>query len=158
MPWPNVVRSAVIAREEEITDRLDRVAAGADLHTRPPRWWRLAGAVQKVFSLAVLAGALWLLALLALAWLQLDDVVATPEIRGVSVPTLLLLGGLAAGLVLAFLVRLVNGASARRRARAADRSLRARVNAAADVLVLNPVEAELEAHRRLCALLAAAAG
>ena len=91
-----------------------------------------------------------------LAWLQLDDVVPLPEVRGIPVPTLLLLGGVAAGLVLAFLVRLVNGAAARRRARAAERSLRARVDEVAEELVLGPVQAELDAHRRLCTLLAEA--
>ena len=74
-----------------------------------------------------------------LAWLQLDDVVPLPECRGIPVPTLLLLGGVAAGLVLAFVVRLVNGAAARRRARAAERSLRARVDEVAEELVLGPV-------------------
>jgi GTP-binding protein EngB required for normal cell division len=155
-PWPNVVRRAATAREEQVADRLDRAVAGADLHVERPRWWWLAGALQKLLSVAVVAGLLWLLALVLLAWLQLDDVVPLPEAWGIPVPTLLLLGGAAAGLVLAFLVRLVNGAAARRRARAAERSLRARVDEVAEELVLGPVQAELDAHRRLCDLLAEA--
>jgi len=157
-PWPNVVRRAATAREEQVADRLDRAVGGADLHRGRPRWWTVAGWLQKVLSLAVLAGVGWLLALVALAWLQLDDVVPLPEARGVPVPTLLLLGGVAAGLALAFLVRLINGAAAGRRARAADRSLRARVDEVADELVLAPVEAELDVHRRLSRLLGEASG
>ncbi len=155
-PWPNVVRRAATAREEQLADRLDRAVAGADLHVGRPRWWWLAGALQKLLAVVTIVGLLWLLALVLLAWLQLDDVVPLPEVRGIPVPTLLLLGGVAAGLVLAFVVRLVNGAAARRRARAAERSLRARVDEVAEELVLGPVQAELDAHRRLCELLGAA--
>ena len=156
-PWPNIVRRAATAREEQVSDRLDRVVAGVDLRARAPRWWSVAGALQRLLALAVLAGAAWLLALVALAWLQHDDVVPTPELNGLPVPTLLLLGGLAVGLVLAYLVRLVNAASARRRGRAARRTLEAGVDEAAGELVLDPVEAELHAHGRLCELLAASA-
>ena len=157
-PWPNVVRRAATAREEQVADRLDQAVGSADLHRRRPRWWTVAGWLQKALSLAVLAGVAWLLVLVALAWLQLDDVVPLPEVRGVPVPTLLLLGGVAAGLALAFLVRLINGVAAGRRARAANRSLRARVDGVADELVLDPVEAELDAHRRLCRVLGEASG
>jgi hypothetical protein len=106
----------------------------------------------------VAVGALWLLALLALDYLRLDDVLPTPEANGVPLPTALLLGGAVAGLALAFLARLVNGWGARRRARAAGRSLRKRLEASADALVLEPVEAELAAYEGFCAALATAAG
>jgi len=62
------------------------------------------------------------------------------------VPTALLLGGVAAGAVLALLARLVNGVGARRRARRAHRVLRERIAAVADELVLAPLERELAAH------------
>ena len=153
-PWPNLVRRAATARELEVADRLDRVVGGTDLPIGRPRWWTIAGAAQRVLSLAALAGAVWLLALGIVAWLGIEEVVPLPELWDVPVPTLLVLVGLGAGLALAFLVRLVNGASARRRARAAGRSLRAGVDEAAEELVVRPVETELESHRRLCELLA----
>ena len=99
---------------------------------------------------------LWLLALLALDYLRLDDVLPTPEARGVPLPTALLLGGAVAGIALAFLTRLVNGAGARRRARAAARSLRKRLEASAQTLVLAPLEEELDAYARFCAAVASA--
>ena len=73
-------------------------------------------------------------------------------------PTWLLVGGALAGLALAFLARLVNGAAARRRARAASRSLRAGVEEVGQELVIAPVEAELETAGRLCAAVAVAQG
>jgi hypothetical protein len=157
-PWPRLVREAATAGDADVADRLDRAVAGADLAVSRPWWWRAAGLLQTLFALAVAAGVVWLVALGLLAWLQVDDVVPTPELRGVPVPTLLLLGGAAAGLVLAFLARLVNGAGANRRARKAGRSLRAQVETVAAELVVDPVERELEARRTLCAALATASG
>jgi hypothetical protein len=82
--------------------------------------------------------------------------VPLPEVYGVPVPTWLLVGGALAGILLAFLARLVNGAGARRRARAAARSLRAGVEAVGRELVVEPVEAELDTARRLCEAVATA--
>jgi hypothetical protein len=111
-----------------------------------------------VLALVTLAGLAWLVALGLLAWLQLDDVVPTPELNDVPVPTVLLLAGVAGGLVVSFLARLANGVSAARRARGAGRSLRARVAEVGDELVLAPVERELEAHAELVRLVRLAQG
>jgi GTP-binding protein EngB required for normal cell division len=155
--WPTHVRAAATAREEEVADRLDRAVAGADLHVRRPLWWRAVGAAQTLLAAAVAVGIVWLLALLGLAYLQLDDLVPTPEARGVPLPTALLLGGVAGGVAVAFLARLINGAGARRRARAAERALRARVEDVAQELVVAPVEAELARVEELRRALADAA-
>lgn len=157
-PWPRLVRGAALAEEERLPDRLDRAVSAADLHVGRPRWWRLAGALQKLLSLAVLVGAVWLLVLGVLGYLRIDEVVPLPELYGIPVPTWLVLGGAAAGIVLAFLARLVNGAGASRRARAAGRSLRGGIEDVADELVVEPVEAELDVRDRLCAAVETAGG
>jgi GTP-binding protein EngB required for normal cell division len=156
-PWPRHVRAAAVAAEDEIADRLDRAVAGADLHMRRPRWWRLAGALQTALAAAVAVGALWLLALLLLSYLRLDDVLPLPEVEGVPLPTALLLGGAAAGIALSFLARIANAVGAGRRARSAERALRARIETAAEGLVIAPVEAELERRDHLRTAIANAA-
>jgi GTPase Era involved in 16S rRNA processing len=156
-PWPALVRSAATAREDELADRLDRAVAGADLAMSRPRWWRALGLLQILLAAAVVTGAVWLLALAGLGYLQLGDVVPVPELAGLPVPTLLLVGGALAGVLLALLARAINGLGARRRARRAQRALRARVEEVAGELVVAPVEAELAAHARLCGELAVAA-
>jgi hypothetical protein len=155
-PWPAHVRSAATAREDELAERLDRAVAGADLHMSRPRWWRALSFLQGVLALVAAAGALWLLALVLLGFLQLEDVVPLPEVGEIPIPTALLLGGALAGMLLALLARLVNGAGARRRARKAERSLRARVEAVGADLVIGPVEGELAVHDRLYEALARA--
>ena len=91
-----------------------------------------------------------------LGWLRVDEVVPLPEAYGIPIPTWLLAGGALTGIALAFLARLVNGGGARRRARAAARSLRARVEEVGQELVVAPVEAELDVQRRLCAAVGSA--
>ena len=150
-PWPRLVREAAIAADEQVADRLDRAVAGTDLRVSRPRWWRVAGWLQSAFAIALAAGAVWLAALALLGWLRIEDVVPLPEVAGIPIPTWLLLGGAAAGLVLAFLARLMNGVGANRRARRAARSLRDQVEAVAHELVTGPVERELDVRERLCA-------
>ena len=149
-PWPRLVRDAAIARDTEVAERLDRAVAGADLAVSRPRWWSAASLLQKAFAFALLAGGLWLLVLAVLGYLRVDDVVPLPEAYGTPIPTWLFAGGALAGIVLAFLARLANGGGARRRARAAARSIRSRVEDVGHELVVAPVEAELDVQRRLC--------
>ena len=155
-PWPRLAREAATAAEDRLADRLDRAVAGTDLSVSRPRWWRVAGLLQKLLALAVTAGALWLVALALFGWLRIEDVVPLPQVEGIPIPTLLLLGGTAAGVVLAFLARLLNRASANRRARRARRALRQQVEQVAHELVLDPLDRELDAYQQFCAAVAAA--
>jgi hypothetical protein len=110
-PWPALVRNAATARETELADRLDRAVAGADLRTqRAPRWWALAAFLQKLLAAVVIVGLLWLLVLVGLGFLRLEDVIPLPEVEGIALPTLLAAGGALAGLLLALLLRAVNRA------------------------------------------------
>ena len=155
-PWPTLARAAATRAEDTVADRLDRAVATADLHVRPPRWWRLAGFLQLVLAAGALVGALWLVALALLGFVQLEDAVPLPEVAGLPLPTLLLAAGAIAGLLLGFVASSLNAAGARRRARAAHRSLEERVAQVAEELVLAPIEAELVSHDRLRTALDAA--
>ena len=150
-PWPGLVRRAAAAREGELSDRLDRAVAGADLRmARPPRWWTVASLAQRLLAAVALVGGLWLLGLVALGFLRLEDVVPLPDVRGVALPTLLLVGGALAGLLLALLLRAINRFGVRRRSRRAQRALDGRIQSAADEAVFAPVERELADRAALC--------
>jgi GTP-binding protein EngB required for normal cell division len=148
-PWPALARRAATAHEAELADRLDRAVAGADLRMRPPAWWGLARWLQRALALVTAAGLVWLAALAALGYFQLGDVVPTPELQGIALPTALALGGLLAGLLLSLLARLANAVGARRRARRARSALHDRVATVAAELVVAPLESELDAHEAL---------
>ena len=106
-----------------------------------------AGAVrllQWLLILTALVGGGWTLALAASGSLG-DD--AVPEVAGIDVPILMLVGGVVAGILLALLCRLLVAATARKRAATANRRLRAAVHEVSSELVVAPVERELEAFR-----------
>jgi len=155
-PWPSLARRAALANQSELALRLDRAVAGADLRMHAPRWWSLARWVQRALAAVALAGAVWLAVLAGLGYLQLGDAVPTPDIAGLAAPTVLLVGGLLAGALLALLARVANRAGARRRSRRARRALDAGVTTVADELVLAPLEAELGVHAELLEALRAA--
>jgi GTP-binding protein EngB required for normal cell division len=153
-PWPDVVRRTANRATDGLPDLLDRTVAGTDLGVdRRPRWWLPVGFLQAVLAVAAMAGLVWLLILLGLAWLQFPDP-PMPHVGRVPLPTLLLVGGLLAGLLLALIARRLAAAGGRRRARQARRRVRARVEQVARGRVLAPVEEELSVHRRLCAAVA----
>ena len=138
--WRDDLRRTVESSEARLADRLDQVVAGTDLGSdRTPLWQRAVGGLQWLLALVALVGALWLLALVVLGFFQLDDVVPLPRVEGIPVPTLLVIGGLLAGLLLAFVSRPLVGLRARRRGRAAGRSLRAAIDSVAEEEVLGPM-------------------
>ncbi|GII02864.1 GTPase [Planobispora takensis] len=146
--WAVAVRHAARSRVNELEDRLDRAVATTSLGaSRRPVWWRVAGAAQWLVLATAVAGALWLLGLFVVDYLRLPEL-PVPTAGELPWPTALLLGGILLGLVLALLSRIVAWIGARRRARKADRALRASVGEVARALVLEPVEQELARHRR----------
>ncbi|CAA9360897.1 MAG: putative ATP-binding membrane protein [uncultured Frankineae bacterium] len=150
--WRDDLRRTVEVSEERLGDRLDRAVAGTDLGpARTPVWQRVVGGLQWLLAATALVGALWLLALVGLAYLQLDEVLPLPRVEGVPLPTLLLLGGLLAGVLLALLCRPLVRASARRRGRRAERRLQESVEVVARDDVLAPLTSAREDHDRYCA-------
>ncbi|UOY00474.1 hypothetical protein [Blastococcus sp. PRF04-17] len=140
--WRDDLRRTVEVSETRLADRLDRAVAGTDLGpARVPLWQRGVGGLQWLLALTALVGALWLLALVVLGLFQLDDVVPLPRVEGVPLPTLLVVGGLLAGVLLALVSRPLVGLRARRRGRVVDRRLRSAVEAVAEEEVLAPMAA-----------------
>jgi hypothetical protein len=146
-PWVAAVRHASVSRLDDLNDALDKAVSGTDLGVaRTPMWWQLVRVLQWALFVAAVVGGLWLAGLAVMGYLQMPTP-STPDYRGFPVPTLMLLGGVAAGVLLAVLSRLLTGLGARRRARSADRRLRAAVAEVTDDLVIAPIEAEIEAYR-----------
>jgi GTPase Era involved in 16S rRNA processing len=147
-PWASAVRHASVSRLDDLNDALDRAVANTDLGVaRTPVWWKLVRVLQWFLFFVAVAGGLWLAGLAVMAYLQLPSP-ATPEYRGLPVPTLMLLGGVVAGVLVALLSRLLVSVGARRKARSADRRLRGAIGEVTEELVIEPIESELDAYRR----------
>jgi hypothetical protein len=118
-------------------------------------WWKLVRALQWALFVVAVAGGLWLAGLAVMGYLQLPEP-ETPDYLGFPLPTLMLLGGVVAGVLVAALSRLFVALGARRKARSADRRLRAAIGEVTEELVIEPIETEIEAYRRARDGLAAA--
>lgn len=157
--WSLVVRGRGQAAIDRLPGELDQAVVGTRVEAeRRPRWWAVAGAVQWVLLAAAAVGLLWLGAAAAVEYLRLPPLpvpVLTLDLTGrgggvleLPWPTLLALGGLLAGLVLALLARAVAAWGARRRSARARRRLRRAVTAVADAQVRMPVSEEFSALAR----------
>ena len=142
-PWVDAVRRASTARTAELGDRLDRAMAETDLGaTGIPVWAGLVRVVQWLLIIAAVGGAVWT-GLLVVGGGLADN---APQVAGMPLPLLLLVGGVVLGILLALLCRGLVAGTARRRASAADEALRARVHEVCTELVTDPVADELAAY------------
>ncbi|MCR6033402.1 ABC transporter [Nocardioides sp. zg-579] len=143
-PWQESVRRASTGRLEDLHDRLDLALSQTDLGVdRIPAWAGLVRVLQWLLVLGAGVGLVWTV-LLVLSGTLGDD--STPKLAGIALPLVLLVGGVLLGLLLALGCRFLVAATARRRAAVADKRLRGAVHEVAQELVVQPVEAELQAY------------
>jgi hypothetical protein len=142
-PWRAAIRGAARAGRDRLPDALDQAIAGADLGAnRKAWWWGIFNVVQWLALLTVLGGLGWLGVLAGLAYLQLP-VPEVPRVEGWPVPTLMIAFGVVLGIVLAITGRFIAAGAAKVRAAKARRRLHSAVAAAAQELVVAPVEKEI---------------
>jgi energy-coupling factor transporter ATP-binding protein EcfA2 len=138
-PWPQVMLDAARERADDVPDALDVAVVRTDLgQARARAWWRAIGLGQLLLLGAALAGLAWLV----VRWVLFALAIPTPAQAAVGRlpwPTVLLVGGLLAGLVLGAVARVAVTMAARRHGARAARRLTRSVAAVADGLVLSPV-------------------
>ncbi|MFJ6196803.1 GTPase [Micromonospora sp. NPDC092111] len=145
-PWPAAVTAAARSRLAELPDALDRAVAGTDLGVdRRPGWWRIVGALQWLVTVAAVAGLGWLVLGYALRALGLPAL-EYPRVGAAPWPTVLLLGGLLAGLLLAAATRPVIRWAARRARQRAEKRLTEAVARIGTEYVVTPVRTVLDRY------------
>ncbi|MCW2814351.1 MAG: tRNA modification GTPase TrmE [Nocardioides sp.] len=141
--WVDSVRRASTSRLPEVGDRIDRSLASTDLGAdKLPVWAGVVRVLQWALILTALLGALWT-ALLVVGGNMADN---APQVAGMPLPLLMLVGGVLLGVLLALACRVLVAGTARTRAAVAERRLRAVVHDVAAELVVAPVQAELAAY------------
>ncbi|EON24878.1 MULTISPECIES: YfjP family GTPase [Nocardioides] len=145
-PWVTSIRKASISRLPDLGDRLDRAVAATDLGADKIPWWAgLVRLLQWLLIIAAVVGGGWLALLAFGSYARLPEP-PTPDLRGFPIPTLLLLGGIGLGVLLALVCRVLVSLTARRRGRSADKRLRDAITSVSEELVVQPVQAELAAY------------
>jgi GTP-binding protein EngB required for normal cell division len=140
--WAEEIRKAARSAEDALPDRVDRAIATTDLDlAQHRRWWQVIRVLQWLLVATVVAGLGWLGLSFLLAYLQLPPL---PEVTwwGIPAPTVLTVGGVLAGLLVAGLARIGVEVGARRRTAKARQSLRAAIGRVTGELVIDPVKAE----------------
>ncbi len=141
--WVQSARAVADRASAALTDHLDQAVTRAPLvPARNPRWWGALGVLQWVLFAVAVAGALWLLGLAGLAYLQFQ-VAQAPTVEGFPVPTLLLFVAFGAGFGQAVSAGAVARPRPRRAARAARAALRAEVALVAEREIAAPVAGDL---------------
>ena len=146
--WQEAIARAVRSNEHTLADELDRAVVATDLRvSRTPLWWQVIRVLQWLLIGAVVVGLGWLTLNVVLSYFGLGQLATVPvgpaDGPRVPLPTVLALGGVAAGIVLSFGSQLAIGASANRAARRAKKALEASVATVAHELVLRPAEGEV---------------
>lgn len=145
-PWVTAIRTASVSRLPDLGDRLDRAVAATDLGAEKiPLWAGLVRVLQWLLIIAAVVGGGWLALLAFGSYARLPEP-PTPELGGFPIPTLLLLGGIALGVLLALVCRVLVSLTARRRARSADKRLRDAISSVSEEMVVQPMQAELAAY------------
>ncbi|MEP6816408.1 MAG: GTPase [Marmoricola sp.] len=145
--WVTAIRQASMSEGAEFADSVDKAVAETPLGAnKVPVWCRVVQALQWVMILAAIGGAVWLASLAVIGYLQVSKP-STPDYSGLPLPTAMLLGGVALGLLLALVSRVLIGIGARAQARAAEKRLRTSIAGVTETLILQPVDRELGAYR-----------
>ncbi|HET9128728.1 MAG TPA: ABC transporter [Propionibacteriaceae bacterium] len=146
--WADAVRRASRDRDAQLSDDLDRAVATADLGVdRGHGYWPVFQVLQWVLIGIVVAGLLWLGVDVALLYFQLPPLPTMYSYHRIGLPTLAVIGGVVAGLLLALVGRLLVELTARAASARATRSLTAAVGEVARRDVVEPVDAELRRYR-----------
>jgi hypothetical protein len=144
--WAPALNAASRSRLGDLPDALDRAVAKTDLGmSRKPFWWTAVGLLQWLLTIAAIAGLGWLVAGYAVRIIGLPAF-DNPQIGQVPLPTLLLLGGLILGALLAVLLRPIVNLGARRAKRRAEQRLRVSVTEVAREYVVAPVREVLNGY------------
>jgi hypothetical protein len=144
--WAPAINTAARSRADDLPDALDRAVAKTDLGVeRQPIWWRAVGVLQWALLGTATFGLLWLLLGYVLRILGLPAL-DNPEVGVVPLPTVLLLGGLLAGVLLWLLTKPLVEAGARRARRRAEQRLRSAITEVGRAHVVSPVREILNAY------------
>jgi GTP-binding protein EngB required for normal cell division len=146
--WERRVRDVVDPALKSLPDQMDRGIGSQPMPLQRPGWWSALGVVQRLLSVAMVAGLVWLGVLFALKWFQIPD---PPMVRigQVPLPTALAVGGAALGFLLAVIGRQLAKIGASRRREQAREQLSTGIAKTVDAQVIAPLNAELAAQQRV---------
>jgi hypothetical protein len=149
--WAESVRAVAARPDADLSEALDLAVGSVDLTLEPPPWWRLMNVLQVALAVVAVAGFAWLvvLGLLNIVGVGGPSGLSGPALGPLSLPTLMLLGGLLFGGVAALAVRRAVALGAQRRRARVAAAMRESVQDVAWEYVIAPIAEVLTAHRKV---------
>ena len=132
--------------------KLDLAIASTPLPAKGSWWWVIFGILQWISVLAALVGIGWLLGAALLPTIGLPPF-EIPRVEGWAIPTLLIAGGVALGILLGLLGGVLAAAASAGRRRRTRKLLNASVGAVVTQTAVGPILAELDRAREYSAAL-----
>lgn len=143
--WTDVVSAASTARREQIADSLDKTLGESVADFKVPMWARVFGYVQLViFLVAIFAVGWWT----AGQFVELPDVGYPKTLWGFDTELVVAFDGLATGLVLAVVGRMLARTAASKRSKDFSVGLDTKLISVVDQEIVEPVQAVLDGYER----------
>lgn len=145
--WRQAIAEACRRDRELLPGLLEEAVATADLDTQwEPLWWRLVRVLQWLLLTFVGVGALWLAVNLILTYLGLPPLLGPGIGPGghVAIPTVLVLGGVVAGVGLSLASSFLISAGVRGALRRARKALSRAIAEVGEEHILTPLRVELD--------------
>ncbi len=141
--WRTGIRTTADHAIAELPDQLDQAIARTQLPAKGSWWWVIFAVLQWVSALAAVAGIGWLLGAAFLPTFGLPAF-EVPKVEGWAVPTLLIAGGVALGILLGLLGAAFAAAAAAARRRRTRKLLLAQVATVVRQTAVTPILADLD--------------
>lgn len=147
-PWSHSIRTAARTHEEQLPQGLERAISLTDFKAQKKQWWwSVLNVVQWLCLVTMVAGLVWLTALAVAAYFQivLPD---PPTVQGfpLPVPTLLVITGLLAGILVALFGKLIALAGHRIYTRRIAAGIERNITDVAESYVVAPTTDEIRRH------------
>lgn len=147
--WQDSVRRESQRNDAVLADELDHAVATTDLAMdRGLGWWKIFQVLQWILITAVVVGLGWLAARMAMIYFGFPPLSLGATYHGFAIPTLLVIGGVALGILLAVisrgLVELAASSKAARARKVLDRS----IHQVSAERIVAPVNTELRRYEQ----------
>jgi len=145
--WAVAMDRVVRDRGAALPDAIDQAVLSTDLGLKSGRaWWGIVRVLQWLILVAAIGGLVWLgVNFVLTAYLGLPSL-PTPHIGALPLPTVLAIGGVLVGLLVAGVSRIAVGLGAKTTAATAVRRLRKAMEKVAMDCVITPINDELGRH------------
>lgn len=150
--WRTGIRTTADRAITELPDQLDLAIARTQLPAKGSWWWVIFAVLQWVSALAAVVGIGWLLGAAFLPTFGLPAF-EVPKVEGWAVPTLLIAGGVALGILLGLLGAVFAALAAAARRRRTRKLLLAQVGAVVKQTAVTPILADLDSAAAFTAAL-----